>query len=71
MSHTYKMTELVGSSTVGSDDAIKNAIKAAGLTLEHLGWFQVVEQRGHIDKGSVAHWQVTVKIGYRLKDADQ
>ncbi len=71
MSHTYKLTELVGSSTVSSDDAIQNAIAAAGMTLDHLGWFEVVEQRGHIDKGKVAHWQVTVKIGFRLKGKDQ
>lgn len=71
MSHTYKLTELVGSSTVSSDDAIQNAIAAAGMTLDHMGWFEVVEQRGHIDDGKVAHWQVTVKIGFRLKDKDQ
>ncbi|USE37442.1 MULTISPECIES: dodecin [unclassified Endozoicomonas] len=71
MSHTYKMTELVGSSTVSSDDAIQNAIAAAGMTLEHMGWFEVVEQRGHIENGKIAHWQVTVKIGFRLKGKDQ
>ena len=71
MSHTYKLTELVGSSTLSSDDAIQNAIAAAGMTLEHMGWFEVVEQRGHIENGKVAHWQVTVKIGFRLKNKDQ
>ena len=71
MSHTYKLTELVGSSTLSSDDAIQNAIAAAGMTLDHMGWFEVVEQRGHIENGKVAHWQVTVKIGFRLKDKDQ
>ncbi len=71
MSHTYKLTELVGSSTVSSDDAIQNAIAAAGMTLDHMGWFEVVEQRGHIEDGKVAHWQVTVKIGFRLKNKDQ
>lgn len=71
MSHTYKLTELVGSSTVSSDDAIQNAIAAAGMTLDHMGWFEVVEQRGHIENGKVAHWQVTIKIGFRLKDKDQ
>ena len=71
MSHTYKLIELVGSSTVSSDDAIQNAIAAAGMTLDHMGWFEVVEQRGHIENGKVAHWQVTIKIGFRLKDKDQ
>lgn len=68
MSHTYKLVELVGSSTVSSDDAIQQAIKAAGVSHDHLGWFQVVETRGHIDNAAVAHWQVTVKIGFRYRD---
>ena len=71
MSHTYKLTELVGSSTVSSDDAIQNAIAAAGMSLEHMGWFEVVETRGHIEDGKIAHWQVTVKIGFRMKGRDQ
>ncbi|MGB0360734.1 MAG: dodecin [Endozoicomonas sp.] len=70
MSHTYKLTELVGSSTVSSDDAIQNAIAAAGMSMEHMGWFEVVETRGHIDNGTIAHWQVTVKIGFRIKGGD-
>ena len=69
MSHTYKLTELVGSSTVSSDEAIKNAVAAAGMSIEHMGWFEVVETRGHIEDGKIAHWQVTVKIGFRVKDA--
>ena len=68
MSHTYKLTEVVGSSTISSDDAIRNAIATASLSLKNLGWFEVVEHRGHIDDGEVAHWQVTVKIGFRLED---
>ncbi|WP_067515148.1 dodecin [Endozoicomonas ascidiicola] len=71
MGHTYKLTELVGSSTVSSDDAIQNAIAAAGMSVDHMGWFEVVETRGHIDDGKIAHWQVTVKIGFRLKGRDQ
>ena len=66
MSHIYKTTELVGSSTVGIDDAIQSAIAAAGMTINHMGWFEVLEQRGHIENGKIAHWQVTVKIGFRL-----
>ena len=68
MSHTYKLTEVVGSSTVSSDDAIRNAIATASLSLKNLGWFEVVGHRGHIENGEVAHWQVTVKIGFRLED---
>ena len=68
MNHTYKLTELVGSSTISTDDAINNAIAAAGMTFDHMGWFEVIEQRGHIENGKIAHWQVTVKIGFRLNN---
>lgn len=67
-SHVYKYVELVGSSTVGSDDAIRNAISTAASTLRHVGWFEVKELRGHIADGVVAHWQVTVKVAFRLED---
>lgn len=66
--HVYKMIEIVGSSTAGTDDAVRNAIERAGKTLKNLNWFQVVDTRGHIEGGKVAHWQVTVKIGFRLED---
>ncbi len=66
-SHTYKIIELVGSSPVGTDDAIKNAIAKASLTLKHLEWFEVVETRGHIKEGKVAHFQVTMKVGFRIE----
>lgn len=66
--HTYKIIELVGSSTVSSDDAIKNAISKASLTVKHLNWFEVVETRGHIVDGKVAHFQVTIKVGFRIED---
>lgn len=68
-SHTYKIIELVGSSPVGIDDAIKNAIAIAkaSLTLKHLEWFEVVETRGHIEEGKVAHFQVTMKVGFRIE----
>jgi dodecin len=65
--HTYKMIELVGSSTVGTDAAIQNAIARAAQTLKHIDWFQVVEQRGHVQDGKVAHYQVTLKVGFRLE----
>jgi flavin-binding protein dodecin len=66
--HAYKVIELVGSSTIGTDDAIKNAISKASLTLKNLGWFEVIETRGHIENGKVAHFQVTIKVGFRLED---
>jgi len=64
--HIYKKVEITGSSTKSSDEAIKNAIARAAKTLENIHWFEVVETRGHIEDGEVAHWQVTVKIGFRL-----
>lgn len=66
--HVYKQIELVGSSTVSSDDAIKQAIERASRTLRHLDWFEVTEVRGHIKDGKVAHWQVGLKLGMRLED---
>jgi flavin-binding protein dodecin len=65
--HVYKMVELVGSSAVGSDDAIRNAIETAAKTLRHVDWFEVVETRGHVKDGKVAHFQVTLKAGFRLE----
>jgi len=70
MSHTYKIIEIVGTSPISSDEAIKNAVKAAGQTLQHLRWFEVVETRGHLEAGLVAHWQVTLKIGFTLEPED-
>jgi dodecin len=66
--HTYKMIELVGSSATGSDDAIRNAIAKAAQSVRHMDWFEVVETRGHIVDGKVAHYQVTLKVGFRLED---
>lgn len=66
--HIYKKITLVGSSTTSSDDAIRNAIARAGETVDHIGWFEVKETRGHIENGQVAHWQVTIEIGFRLND---
>jgi hypothetical protein len=66
--HTYKLIELVGSSSVGTDDAIRNAIAKAALTVKHMDWFEVVETRGHILNGAVAHFQVTIKVGFRIED---
>jgi flavin-binding protein dodecin len=65
--HVYKSIELVGSSSKGVEDAISNAIAKAAETLRNLRWFEVVETRGHIEGGRVAHWQVTLKIGFTLE----
>lgn len=64
--NVYKVIELAGSSANSTDDAIKNAISKASKTLNNLDWFEVVESRGHIENGSVAHFQVKLKIGFRL-----
>ncbi|CAG2156511.1 Dodecin [Cupriavidus yeoncheonensis] len=64
--HTYKLVEIVGSSPDGCDSAIRNAITKAGETIKHIDWFEVVETRGHIADGKVAHFQVTLKIGFRV-----
>ena len=66
--HIYKKIEIVGSSTEGSDQAIHNALEHAGKSIRNMDWFEVVETRGHIVDGKVGHWQVTVKIGFRLQD---
>lgn len=66
--HTYKKIELVGSSQEGLQQAIENAIAKAGETIRNMRWFEVVETRGHIAEGKIAHWQVTVKIGFTLED---
>ena len=65
--HTYKLIEIVGTSTTGTDDAIRNAVDTAAKTMRHLDWFEVVGTRGHIADGKVAHYQVTLKIGFRLE----
>lgn len=64
--HVYKMVEVVGSSPDGTDDAIRNAVAEASKTLRHLDWFEVLETRGHIVDGKIAHFQVRIKIGFRL-----
>ena len=65
--HVYKILELTGSSTSGIEDAVSTAIAKAGETGRNMQWFEVVETRGHIQDGKVAHWQVTVKIGFTLE----
>ncbi len=66
--HVYKIVEIVGSSPNSVDGAIQNAIGKANNTLRNMGWFEVLETRGHIEDGKVAHYQVTLKVGFRLDD---
>jgi flavin-binding protein dodecin len=66
--HTYRVTEIVGSSPDDIDAAIKNAISRASQTLREIEWFEVVSVRGHVENGSVGHFQVTLKVGFRLED---
>lgn len=66
--HIYKIMELTGSSTTGMQDAIENAIARASKTVQDMRWFEVVETRGHIDQGKIGHWQVTIKVGFTLRD---
>ena len=66
--HVYKVTELTGSSAKGVEDAVHNAINRASRTLRNLRWFEVTETRGHIEDGKIAHWQVTIKIGFTLDE---
>jgi dodecin len=64
--HVYKKVELVGSSPHSIDDAVRNAVAKAAETVHNLRWLEVKEIRGHIEKGKVAHFQVTVTIGFTV-----
>ena len=66
--HVYKTIELTGSSRKSVEDAIKRAIEKASESVRQLRWFEVVETRGHISDDKVAHWQVTLKVGFTLED---
>jgi len=66
--HIYKIMELTGSSATSMQDAIENAIMRAAKTVQDMRWFEVVETRGHIEQGKIGHWQVTVKVGFTLRD---
>ena len=68
MAHVYKHIELTGSSTIGIEDAVETAIAKASATVRNSHWFEVVETRGHVEAGKVAHWQVTLKVGFTLED---
>ncbi|MBU1359417.1 MAG: dodecin family protein [Gammaproteobacteria bacterium] len=65
--HVYKLIELTGSSPTSSDDAVKVAIAKASESVRNIQWFEVTETRGHVADGKVAHWQVTLKVGFTLE----
>jgi len=67
-SHIYKSLELAGSSTVSIEDAVNGAIKRAAKTVRNLRWFEVQQVRGHIENDAVAHWQVSMKVGFALDE---
>jgi len=64
----YKVVEIVGSSQVSSDEAIRNAIETSAKTIRHISWFEVIGTTGHVVDGKVAHYQVKLKIGFRIED---
>jgi dodecin len=66
--HVYKTIELVGSSTRGVEDAVQKAVAKAAETVRNLRWFEVLDTRGHIEGGKVAHWQITLKLGFTLDE---
>ena len=65
--HVYKILELTGSSPSGVEDAVNTALAKASATVRNMHWFEVVETRGQIEDGKVAHWQVTLKVGFTLE----
>ena len=67
--HTYRVIEIVGSSSTSTDEAIRNGIQRASKTLRNLRWFEVVGTRGHIEGGHIHHFQVTLKVGFTMEDA--
>jgi flavin-binding protein dodecin len=66
--HVYKIVELVGSSPTGIEDAIQNALTRASATIDNIRWFEVTDTRGHVEGGKVSHYQVTIKLGFTVKD---
>jgi flavin-binding protein dodecin len=67
--HIYRVIELVGSSEKSIEDAISSAIVRANQTIRNLRWFEVVQTRGHVENGKVAHYQVTLKVGFTMEEA--
>jgi len=67
-SHVYKVVEIVGISPDSIADAVKSGIARASKTIRHIGWFEVVNTRGHVEDGEVKHFQVTMKVGFKMED---
>ena len=67
--HTYKKIEIVGSSRTSVEDAINNALAECAKSVRNLEWFEVVDTRGHIENGKVGHYQVTLKVGFRIANS--
>ena len=68
--HTYRVIEIVGSSPDGVDTAIRNAVSRAAETMRCLDWFEVQSVRGHLVNGAIGHFQVTLKVGFRMEEAE-
>ena len=68
MNHTYKITELAGTSPDSIEQAVKNAIDKAGKTIRNMRWLQVVETRAHLENQKISHWQVVIKVGFTIED---
>ncbi|WP_309372005.1 dodecin [Nitrosomonas sp.] len=66
--HIYKIMELTGSSSTSMQSAIENAVARASKTVRDMRWFEVIETRGHIEQGTIKHWQVTIKVGFTLNE---
>jgi dodecin len=71
MNHVYGLSEIVGTSSQGVDDAIRVAVERASRTLRGLDWFEVSDIRGHLAEGQIEHFQVTRKVGFRMEDPQQ
>ena len=65
--HVYKKVEIVGSSRIGIEDAINNALAECSKSIQNLEWFEVVETRGHVQHGQVGHYQVVLKVGFKIQ----
>ncbi|MGJ3508357.1 dodecin [Enemella sp. A6] len=68
--HVYRVIDLVGSSSESVEDAIRNALRRASSTLREIGWFEVTQTRGHVVDGEIGHFQVVLKVGFRVEDGD-
>jgi flavin-binding protein dodecin len=66
MDHVYKKIELVGTSPNGIEDAVQNALTKAGESIRNIRWFEIMETRGQVENNKVAHWQVTIKVGFTV-----